>query len=53
MGAAAIEVLDVAKSYEGRQVLCGLSFSVPPSQTLALLAPNGAGKTTTVEMRLF
>jgi ABC-2 type transport system ATP-binding protein len=46
----AIEVSDLHKSYDSREVLHGLSFSVAPGEVFALLGPNGAGKTTTVEI---
>jgi ABC-2 type transport system ATP-binding protein len=48
--AAAVEVRDLVKSYNGRAVVDGLSFSVRPGEIFALLGPNGAGKTTTVEI---
>ncbi len=46
----AIEVTDLRKSYDSREVLHGLSFSVASGEVFALLGPNGAGKTTTVEI---
>ena len=47
---SAIEVEGLRKSYGGREVLHGLSFSVETGEVFALLGPNGAGKTTTVEI---
>ena len=47
--APAVEIVDLAKAYDGRRVVDGVSFSVERGTTLALLGPNGAGKTTTVE----
>jgi ABC-2 type transport system ATP-binding protein len=47
---AAVEVVDLRKSYDGRPVLRGLSFGVRAGEIFALLGPNGAGKTTTVEI---
>ena len=47
---SAIEVRGLAKSYERRQVLHGVDFTVAPGEVFALLGPNGAGKTTTVEI---
>jgi ABC-2 type transport system ATP-binding protein len=44
-----IEVDDLVKSYDGRVVVDGVSFSVDEGQIFAILGPNGAGKTTTVE----
>lgn len=46
----AVEVRDLMKSYGGRAVVDGLSFSVLGGEVFALLGPNGAGKTTTVEI---
>jgi ABC-2 type transport system ATP-binding protein len=46
----AIRVDDLHKSYDGRSVLRGLSFSIERGEIVALLGPNGAGKTTTVEI---
>jgi ABC-2 type transport system ATP-binding protein len=46
----AIEVTDLRKSYDSREVLHGLHFRVAQGEVFALLGPNGAGKTTTVEI---
>ena len=50
---ARIEVKDVNFSYPARpdvQVLQGLSISVEPGQTLALVGPSGCGKSTVVSL---
>jgi ABC-2 type transport system ATP-binding protein len=47
---AAVEVLDLVKSYGTRRAVDGLSLTVPRGSVLALLGPNGAGKTTTIEI---
>ena len=47
---AAVDVRDLVKSYGGRRVVDGVSFTVPTASTWALLGANGAGKTTTVEV---
>ncbi|MCZ7533850.1 MAG: ABC transporter ATP-binding protein [Acidimicrobiia bacterium] len=44
-----IEVDGLVKSYDGRVVVDGVSFSVEEGEIFAILGPNGAGKTTTVE----
>ncbi|MET8708579.1 ABC transporter ATP-binding protein [Streptomyces californicus] len=46
---AIIEVNGVRKSYAGRDVVDGVSFSVERGEIFGILGPNGAGKTTTVE----
>jgi ABC-2 type transport system ATP-binding protein len=45
-----ITVSDLRKSYEGREALHGISFSIEVGEVFGLLGPNGAGKTTTVEI---
>lgn len=44
-----IEVEELTKTYDGRTVVDGVSFSVEEGEIFAILGPNGAGKTTTVE----
>lgn len=46
----AVEVRGLVKTYNGRAVVDGLTFSVRAGEVFALLGPNGAGKTTTVEI---
>ena len=46
----AIVVEDLAKSYDGRPALRGISFEIGAGEVFGLLGPNGAGKTTTVEI---
>ena len=48
--AAAVEVVDLVKTYGVQRAVDGLSLTVPRGTVLALLGPNGAGKTTTVEI---
>ncbi len=48
---ASIEVRDLGFSYAtGKQVLSGVSLSVPPGQRLALVGPTGAGKSTLAKL---
>jgi ABC-2 type transport system ATP-binding protein len=50
VASAAVEAIDLVKSYGGRPAVDGLSLTLPRGSVLALLGPNGAGKTTTVEI---
>ena len=45
-----VEVENLQKSYGGKKVVKGVSFSIKKGEVFALLGPNGAGKTTTLEM---
>jgi ABC-2 type transport system ATP-binding protein len=47
---AAIEVLDLAKSYGDAEAVRGVSFTVPRGEVFGFLGPNGAGKSTTINM---
>ena len=50
MGAVAVEVVDLRKSYGAVEAVRGISLRVAEGEVFALLGPNGAGKTTTVEI---
>lgn len=52
MSTECIRVRDLTKSFHGRKVVDGLSFSVEKGQVFGLLGHNGAGKSTTIEMIL-
>ena len=47
---AAIEVVDLRKSYGDTKAVDGVSFTVDAGECVGILGPNGAGKTTTLEM---
>ncbi|MFQ6056902.1 MAG: ATP-binding cassette domain-containing protein, partial [Methanosarcinales archaeon] len=48
----AIELIKVSKSYNGKEVIKDISFSVELGEIFGLLGPNGAGKTTILRMML-
>ena len=50
MGAPAILVRDLHKSYGRLEAVRGIDFEVARGEVFGLLGPNGAGKTTTVEI---
>lgn len=43
-----LQVQDLHKSFDGREVLHGISFSIASGKALGLLGRNGAGKSTTI-----
>ncbi len=47
---AAIEAVDLVKTFGDFTAVDGVSFSVPEGTVFSMLGPNGAGKTTTVRM---
>lgn len=47
-----IEVKDIKKSFDGTEVLHGISFSLESGKALGLLGRNGAGKTTTIRIMM-
>lgn len=52
MQAAALEITGLSKTLGGREVIGGLSMSVPRRSIYGFLGANGAGKTTTIRMVL-
>lgn len=44
-----LDVQDLTKTYGGRDVVHGVSFTLDQGHTLGILGPNGSGKTTIVE----
>lgn len=47
---AILKVTNLRKTYDGKDVVKGISFEVQPGEIFGILGPNGAGKTTTLEM---
>lgn len=45
-----LEVKNLHKSFNGNEILHGISFSVKSGKALGLLGRNGAGKTTTIRI---
>jgi ABC-2 type transport system ATP-binding protein len=50
MAKTILEVNELRKSYDNREVVKGISFSVGKGEVFGIVGPNGAGKTTTLEM---
>lgn len=46
MAAPLVEVVDVCKTYDGLQVLNGITFSLCEDEVLCVFGPSGCGKTT-------
>lgn len=47
-----IRVNEISKSFQGRKVVDGLSFTVASGEVYGLLGHNGAGKSTTIDLIL-
>lgn len=50
MSETAMELIDVRKSIGSKEIIKGLSFSIPKGEVFGFIGPNGAGKTTTIRM---
>lgn len=50
MSAPRLVVEGLARSFGGRRVVDGVSFSIAPGQVSCLLGPSGCGKSTTLRM---
>ncbi len=52
MSPYALELIDVAKSFNGRPAVKSLSMAAPQGEIIGFLGPNGAGKSTSLRMAL-
>ncbi|MGL9750768.1 MAG: energy-dependent translational throttle protein EttA [Symbiopectobacterium sp.] len=50
LGDKVVEVTNLSKAYGERQLIDGLSFSVPKGAIVGIIGPNGAGKSTLFRM---
>ncbi|NIZ13619.1 energy-dependent translational throttle protein EttA [Phaeobacter sp. HF9A] len=50
LGGKVIEVENLSKHYGDKQLVEGLSFSLPPGGIVGVIGPNGAGKSTLFKM---
>ena len=46
LGGIVINAKNLQKGFDGRQLIDGLSFSLPPNGIVGVIGPNGVGKTT-------
>ena len=46
LGGVVIEAKNLQKGFDGRTLMDGLSFSLPPNGIVGVIGPNGVGKTT-------
>ncbi|NYE20191.1 energy-dependent translational throttle protein EttA [Microbacterium immunditiarum] len=46
LGSVVIEAKKLKKGFNGRSLIDGLSFSLPPNGIVGVIGPNGVGKTT-------
>ncbi|WP_152192445.1 energy-dependent translational throttle protein EttA [Georgenia satyanarayanai] len=46
LGSVVIDATKLEKGYDGRTLIDGLSFSLPPNGIVGVIGPNGVGKTT-------
>lgn len=50
IGKKVLELRDVTKSYDGRVLLDGFSYTFKPADRIGVIGPNGAGKSTLLEI---
>jgi ABC transport system ATP-binding/permease protein len=50
IGRKILELHNIAKSYDGRALVEGFSYTLKPGDRIGVIGPNGAGKTTLLEI---
>lgn len=45
-----IELKNIKKSFDGKQIINGLNLTIPDGQILSIVGPSGGGKTTLLRM---
>jgi ABC transport system ATP-binding/permease protein len=50
IGKKILELRDITKSYDGRVLIDGFSYTLKPGDRIGIIGPNGAGKTTLLEI---
>src|SRR4029079_14745773 len=50
LGSQVVEVSDLSKGFGDRELIEGLSFSLPRNGLVGVIGPNGVGKTTLFKM---
>jgi ATPase subunit of ABC transporter with duplicated ATPase domains len=50
LGGVVLEAEHIKKSFDGRTLINGLEFKLPPGGIVGVIGPNGAGKTTLFRM---
>ncbi|MEQ8442457.1 MAG: energy-dependent translational throttle protein EttA [Alphaproteobacteria bacterium] len=50
LGGVVIEAEGLTKAYDGKLLMDGLNFKLPPGGIVGIIGPNGAGKTTLFRM---
>ena len=49
LGSIVVEAKKLAKGFDGRGLIEGLSFTLPPNGIVGVIGPNGVGKTTLIK----
>lgn len=50
MPTTAMELINVSKTINNKEIIKGLTFNINKGEVFGLIGPNGAGKTTTIRM---